>query len=153
MGYDRTRLPDPLTYYEGQGLAFKERRGKWRTSRCDFHGGSDSLRINTTSGSFVCMAGCGARGGDVLAYEMAVAGEGFIAAARKLGCWVDDGQPAPARPTQLSPRAALQALALETMIAAIEAARVANGAVLNDVDRARLLQAAQRIQHVAEVFG
>jgi DNA primase len=151
MGFDRSRLPDARDYYEAQGLALGKGR-KWVTTSCAFHGGSDSMRINLQSGCFVCMA-CGARGGDVIAYEMAVAGEGFIAAARKLGCWVDDGQPAPARPTQLSPRAALQALALETMIAAIEAARVANGAVLNDVDRARLLQAAQRIQHVAEVFG
>ena len=66
MSFDRTRLPEPVGYYESTGLAFKERKGKWRTTACNFHGGTDSLRINTDSGAFVCMAGCGARGGDVL---------------------------------------------------------------------------------------
>ena len=71
MTLDRTRLPDPLGYYEAQGLTFRERRGKWRTAGCPFHGSSDSLRVNTESGAFICMAGCGARGGDVLAFRSA----------------------------------------------------------------------------------
>lgn len=151
MSFDRSRLPDARDYYEAQGLVLTKGR-RWVTTSCVFHGGSDSMRINVQTGAFCCMA-CGARGGDVVAYQMAVEGQDFIVAAQALGCWINDGKPAPARPTQLSPRAALQALALETMIAAIEAARVANGAILNEVDRARLLQAAGRIQHVAEVFA
>ena len=67
MSFDRTRLPDPIEYYENlAGLRFKERGGKWRTTACNFHGGSDSLRINTASGGYICMS-CGAGGGDVLA--------------------------------------------------------------------------------------
>ncbi len=40
MSFDRDRLPDPITYYESQGLTFKERSGKWRTTECRFHGGN-----------------------------------------------------------------------------------------------------------------
>ena len=83
MSFDRTRLPEPVSYYEGQGLQFKERKGKWRTTACNFHGGTDSLRINTDSGAFVCMAGWGARGGDVLAYHMAEHGQDFIPPPRR----------------------------------------------------------------------
>ena len=92
MGFDRRNLPDPITYFEGVGLKLTG-RGKWRTTECKFHGGSDSMRVNTDSGAFACMAGCGARGGDVLAYEMATGGLGFIEGAKELGAWVDDGKP------------------------------------------------------------
>ncbi len=152
-GFDRTRLPDPLTYYEGQGLTFKERRGKWRTSRCDFHGGSDSLRINTASGSFVCMAGCGARGGDVLAFHMAQHGLDFIEAAKALGAWTDDGRAAPTRPTPLPARDALAVLAAEANLVAVAAANVAHGVLLTKLDLERLLTAAARINVVAEVIA
>lgn len=66
MSLHKHLLPSPEAYYTRQGLAFKERRGKWRTTRCEFHGGSDSMRVNLETGAFVCMAGCGARGGDRL---------------------------------------------------------------------------------------
>lgn len=46
-----------------------------------------------TARAFACMAGCGARGGDVLAFHMATTGDEFIEAAKALGCWIDDGQP------------------------------------------------------------
>ncbi|MFY8042310.1 MAG: hypothetical protein ACOVOD_05230, partial [Rhodoferax sp.] len=65
----RDHLPDPVTYFEAEGLTL-EGRGPWRTTECRFHGGSDSMRINTVSGSWVCMA-CNAKGGDVLAHCMA----------------------------------------------------------------------------------
>lgn len=94
MSFDRTRLPDPEGFYLAAGLELTG-RGRWRTTRCEFHGGSDSMRINLQSGAFVCMAGCGAKGGDVLAYRMAAAGEDFQTAARALGAWVDDGQLCP----------------------------------------------------------
>lgn len=153
MSFDKTRLPEPVSYYESQGLAFKERKGKWRTTACNFHGGTDSLRINTDSGAFVCMAGCGARGGDVLAFHMAHAGLDFINAAKELGAWVDDGQPAPARPTPLPARDALAVLAVEANLVAVAAANVAHGVVLSQVDLSRVLQAAGRIQRIVEVFA
>ncbi len=153
MSFDRTRLPEPVSYYEGQGLQFKERKGKWRTTACNFHGGTDSLRINTDSGAFVCMAGCGARGGDVLAFHMAQAGMDFMNAAKELGAWVEDGKPAPARPTPLPARDALAVLAVEANLVAVAAANVAHGVALSQLDLSRVLQAAGRIQKIVEVFA
>jgi len=154
MGFNRDLLPGPEGYYTDRaGLTFRERKGKWRTAACVFHGSSDSMRINTDTGAFVCMAGCGARGGDVLAYHMAAHGLDFIEAAKELGAWVDDGKPAPSRPTPLPARDALAVLAQESNLVAIAAANVAYGVVLHDSDRARLLQAAGRINRIVEVFA
>lgn len=152
MSFDKARLPDPVSYYEGQGLQFRERRGKWRSAACSFHGSTDSMRVNTDSGAFACMAGCGARGGDVLAYHMAATGLSFIEAAKELGAWVDDGRPAPIRPTPLPARDALAVLAAESNLVALAAANLAHGVALSQVDLARLLQAAERVRKIAEVF-
>ena len=65
MSFNRDALPEPIGYFEGMGLNLRG-PGKWKTTRCEFHGGSDSMRVNTSSGAWVCMA-CGAKGGDVLA--------------------------------------------------------------------------------------
>ena len=153
MTFDRRNLPEPVGYYEAAGLVFRERKGKWRTTRCEFHGGSDSMRINTDSGAFACMA-CGASGGDVLAYEMLATGAEFIDACKALGAWTDDGQPAVQhKPTPLSPRAALQAIAFEVTLVAIEASRIASGIVPSEADKARVLAASNRITRIMEVFA
>lgn len=153
MGFERDRLPDPVSYFDGEGLKL-EGRGKWRTAPCNFHGSSDSLRLNTASGAWVCMSGCGARGGDVLAYHMAAHGLGFVDAAKALGAWLEDGRPEPRRrPTPISPRDALQVLASETNLAAVAAANVAHGVAMTQVDLDRLLQAAGRIAKVSELFA
>ena len=91
-GFDPADLPEPLAYFESVGLEPKG-KGVWRTTASDFHGGSESMRINTRSGYFVCMAGCGARGGDVVAYEMTRNGLGFVEAAKALGAWVRPSEP------------------------------------------------------------
>lgn len=155
MGFERDRLPDPATYFEGEGLTLTgPRSAKWKTAACTFHGGSDSMRINTVTGAWVCMAGCGARGGDVLAYHQAAHGLEFVEAAKALGAWVDDGKPqAPHRPTPLSPRAALQVLSFEATVTAVAAGNLASGVDLSDDDRARLLTAANRITRLVEVFA
>lgn len=154
MSFDRSLLPDPLTYYDGQGLTFRERKGKWRTTSCLSCGSSDAMRVNTDSGSFVCMTGCGARGGDVLAYHQAAHGLGFVEAAKELGAWVDDGKDTTrVRPTPLPARDALVVLAGEANLVAVAAANVAHGVVLSQVDLSRVLQAAGRIQKIVEVFA
>lgn len=153
MSFDRSRLPDPLSYYEGQGLHFKEHRGKWRSAACFNCSSSDGMRVNTENGSFVCMTQCGARGGDLLAYHMAHHSLDFITAAKELGAWVDDGKPTLARPTPLPARDALAVLGVESNLVAVAAANVAHGVALSELDLARLLQAAGRIQKVAEVFS
>lgn len=151
MGFDRSMLPDPATFYDDAGLRLTG-RGKWRSTSCVFHGGSDSLRINLASGAFVCMAGCGARGGDVLAYHIAAHGMDFVDAAKSLGAWVDDGKTAPTRPTPLSPRAALEVLKFEAVLVAIAAGNLAKGVGISHADRGRVLQAAGRISRITEIF-
>ena len=96
MGFDRTLLPDPPAFYEATGLRL-DGRGKWRTTACAFHDGSDSMRVNLQTGAFVCMAGCGARGGDVLAYHMALHGGDEVLAAKGLGAWWHAPGASPAR--------------------------------------------------------
>ena len=106
----KDHLPDPLDYYTHTAGLVLIGKGPWRTTRCEFHGGSDSMRVNIRTGAFVCMAGCGARGGDMLAYHRAAHGLGFVAACKDLGAWVDDGKPytGSTRPSQPPARVLLQ---------------------------------------------
>lgn len=152
MTFERDRLPDPRSYYEAQGLAPSKGK-KWVTTACQFHQGSDSMRINLQSGAFVCMAGCGARGGDVLAYHMAVHGLEFIEAAKDLGAWVDDGKQPPTAPAPFTPRQALEVLMTEVNLIAVVAGNIGRGVVLSETERTRLMQAAGRVLRIAEVYA
>ena len=154
MTFDRHLQPDTTAYFEEQGLELTgPRKAKWKTTECKFHGGRDSMRVNTATGAWVCMS-CGKKGGDVLAYEIAVTGADFVTAAKAIGAWVDDGKPhTPQKPTPLSPRAALSAMALETTLIAVAAGNVAKGVLLTEADRARVMVAAGRINRITEVFA
>lgn len=149
MAFDRHLLPDPAAYFEGEGLALIG-RGPWRTTRCDFHAGSDSMRVNIQSGGWVCMA-CGEKGGDVLAYAMKRHGLEFVEAARSLGAWVDDGKPRreAERPHTLSPRAAMEVIAFELMVLFVVISDVRSGLLPNDADWQRFLAGAGRIERLA----
>jgi len=97
---------------------------------------------------------CGASGGDVLAFHMQVHGLEFVQAAKALGAWLDDGRPqVQTKPTPLSPRLALSVMAFESTLTAVAAANLANGVMLTDADRARLMVAANRIIRVVEAFA
>lgn len=151
MGFERQRLPDPVGYFEGQDLKLCG-RGKWRTTSCVFHGGSDSMRIDTTSGGWCCM-NCGAKGGDVLQYHMLAHRLEFIDAARQLGAWVESGNTDMTPPSApISARAALYLLASEATLAAVAAGNVAHGVVLTDRDKDRLMIAAGRISRILEIY-
>jgi hypothetical protein len=154
MTFNRTLLPDPVTYFENIGLTLKgPGSAKWKTTTCNFHGGSDSMRVNMTTGAWVCMS-CGEKGGDVLAYEVRESGREFVDAAKALGCWVEDGRsPVATKPTPLSPRLALSVMAFESMLTAVAAGNVANGVTLTDNDRARLIVAANRLNRLVEAFA
>ena len=154
MTFDRNLLPEPTTYFENQGLNLKgPKSSKWKTTTCNFHGGSDSMRVNVSSGAWVCMS-CGEKGGDVLAYEIKDGGREFVDAAKALGCWVNDGRPqVQTKPTPLSPRLALSVMAFESTLAAVAAGNVAKGVTLNNADRARLMVAANRIIRLVEAFA
>lgn len=153
MSYVREKLPDPCSYYEGEGLRLTgPRSAKWKTTECRFHGGGDSMRINVATGAWVCM-NCGAKGGDLLGYHMQAHRLEFIDAAKSLGAWVEDGKPESRRtPAPLAPRSALEVLSFEATVAAVAAGNLAHGVRLSDQDRKRLLTAANRIIKLAEVF-
>lgn len=149
--FNRQALPEPITYYEAEGVPLRG-KGTWRTGPCNFHGGSDSLRVNTQSGGFICMAACGARGGNVLDYHRAVRGLGFVEAAKALGAWVEDGKPHvnSTRPTPIPAKALLQLVAEELMIAVMVMADVVNGC-LKDADFDRFREATGRVIYISEV--
>ena len=153
MPFDRALLPDPTSYFENQGLILKgPRSAKWKTTTCNFHGGSDSMRVNTESGGWCCMS-CGEKGGDLLAYEIAATGSDFVTAAKTIGAWIDDGRPqVQTKPTPLSPRLALSVMAFESNLTAVAAGNIANGVTLTGTDLARLMVAANRINRLVEAY-
>ena len=153
MTFNRDLLPDAASYFEAQGLKLAgPRNAKWKTTACQFHGGSDSMRVNTQSGGWCCMS-CGESGGDVLAYSMKLNGLEFVEAAKQLGAWVDDGKPQrPQKPTALPPRAALEVMAFECFLVAVIAGNLAKGVILSEADRARLMVAVGRINCIARDF-
>ena len=153
MPFDRSLLPDPVTFFENQGLNLKgPRYANWKTTTCKFHGGSDSMRVNVSTGAWVCMA-CGAKGGDVLSHLMLSKGIEFVDAAKELGAWTGNDSPhIKHKPAGLSPRAAMEVLSSEALIAAVAAANVASGVVLMQRDLERLLLASNRITKLVEVY-
>ena len=154
MSIDRSRMPDPATYFEAVGLLLKgPKASEWKTTSCPFHGGSDSMRIKVETGAWVCMS-CGTKGGDVLSFHQQRYGLDFVSACKALGCWDDSGQPqAHFKPTTLSPRDALSVLRREANLVYIAAANLARGIVLNSGDLARLQQAASNIQVVLREYA
>ncbi|WBY02759.1 hypothetical protein PE066_04265 [Ramlibacter tataouinensis] len=153
MSFDRSLLPDPVTYFADQGLHLSP-HGKWRTTACRIHGGSDSMRIHVASGAWICM-NCGVSGRDVLSYQMQLHGQDFITAARELGAWLEDGKSGawPKSPPPLPARAALQVIGAEVNLVAVAALNVAHGVNLHQSDRSRLVKAAARIARVVEIFA
>ncbi len=156
MSLVRNHLPGAVEYFESQGYVFQERKGKWRTTKC-INCGKPHFRVNTETGSGVCMTGCGAKGGDVLAFQMALHGQDFVTACKALGAWQDDPKDTAAprrRPLPFPARDALEVLEVEANLVAIAAGNVAHGVALSGGDRMRLMQAAGRIRQIARgVFG
>jgi hypothetical protein len=153
MTFDRSKLPDPVSYYESQGMTLRgPRNASWRTAECQFHGGSESLRVNVGTGAWVCMA-CGIKGGDVVSHFMQSKGMEFVVAARALGAWTGSDSPQTQRkPAGLSPRAAMEVMSFEALIAAVAAANVARSVVLKERDLERLLLASNRITKLMEAY-
>lgn len=86
-GFDRNRLPAVADYYRPIFGELRFNASGWAQVRCVFHeDGHASLSIHCERGAFRCFA-CGARGGDVLAFEMLRSGTDFKCAARALAAW------------------------------------------------------------------
>jgi hypothetical protein len=154
MTFVREKLPEPVSYYESQGLnLLGAQRSPWKTTECRFHGGSDSMRIKVATGAFICM-NCGARGGDVVAYQMAAHCLSFLEAVKQLGAW-SGGEPRKEhiRPTALSARDAMSVLAFEGTLAAIADCRSAKGIKPSPKDLERILMAVGRINHLAGIYA
>lgn len=147
--FDRKLLPDPVAHLEAEGLTLKG-PGRWKSTRCAFHGGSDSMRINVDSGGWCCMA-CGAKGGDILAYAMQRHGMEFIEAAKTLGAWLDDGKPQSRddRPRTLSPRAAMELIAHELLVLVVLISAARRGVLPSEADWQRFLEGSGRIEQLA----
>ena len=86
-GFDHNRLPMVADYYRPIFGDLRFNAGGWAQVHCLFHeDGHASLSIHRERGAFRCFA-CGARGGDVLAFEMRRSGADSKSAARALGAW------------------------------------------------------------------
>jgi hypothetical protein len=149
MSFIKENLPLPQDYYENiAGLSFTG-NGNWRTTRCEFHGGSDSMRIHFKSGAFRCM-NCGEKGGDVLAYHQLAHTLEFIEAAKSLNAWNDDGISRAYKPSPVSAKMMLEVLAFEVNVVAILASDLSKGKSISEEDNARLIMATSRINRVAK---
>lgn len=150
--YVRDRVPDPVSFFESEGLSLRG-KGTWRPTECVFHGGSDSLRVNTKTGGWVCMA-CGEKGGDIVAYVMKVHGLGFVQAARSLGAFDDGGTPytGSTKATTLPARDAMELVALELLVATVVISGIRRGEIPPDDDWLRFLEAAGRVQALAAEY-
>lgn len=148
----REQLPDPLAYFDGEGVPLKG-SGTWRTGPCHFHGGSDCFRVNVKSGGFKCM-NCEVKGGDVLAYAMQRHGLEFVEAALSLGAYVDDGRPHQGqdRPTTLSARAAMECAAEDLRTAVLVMSGVKAGKVPSDDDWQAFIGCVRRVSLLAEEY-
>jgi len=84
--FQRERLPDAHGYYLNElGRLYGHKA--WRSALCPLHDDSQpSLSVNIETGGFKCH-GCGAHGGDVLAFHQRRYGLGFRDAAQALGAW------------------------------------------------------------------
>lgn len=86
-GLDRDRLPAVVDYYQPIFGELSFNASGWAQVRCAFHDDRHaSLSIHQGRGAFRCFA-CGARGGDVIAFEMLRSGTDFKDAVRALGAW------------------------------------------------------------------
>ena len=148
----RDRLPDPISYFDAEDVRLVG-PGRWKTGPCHFHGGSDSLRVNTASGGWCCMS-CGAKGGDVLAFHMQRHGLPFADAARALGAYVDGGEPdvVPGKAATLPARDAMQLAAFELQLAMVVISDIKAGLIPSDADWQRFLICAGRVGALAAEY-
>jgi hypothetical protein len=86
--FDRLSLPSPINYYRTHFSSIPVKLDReWINVLCCFHDDKDpSLSINLISGGFYCF-GCGAKGGDVIAFHMQRYGVPFTVAVTFFGAW------------------------------------------------------------------
>lgn len=142
MSLDRNQLPSAEMFFDAEDMPLQG-KGTWRTTRCDFHGGSDSMRVNVESSGWVCMA-CHAKGGDLISYVMQRYGADFVTAVKTLGAWVEDGRPAPKTTRPFSARDAMSVLSEDLHLCALLLSYARRGVIPTDTDWHAFLRAAGR---------
>ena len=86
--FQKELLPPAGPFYTGElGKLTRPSRG-WARGNCPFHKSKSgvSFSVNLATGGFFCF-GCGAKGGDVLAFVMRRHSLDFKTAAKELGAW------------------------------------------------------------------
>lgn len=157
MRFERNNLPNPLSFYEEQGMNLIG-TGKWQKTLCPFHDDHDpSLSINSQNGAFYCFS-CQTKGGDIISFLMQKDKLNFVEAVKYLGAWVEDDKGMNAnvlykKPKPLSAHDALEILKFEALLCAVVASDVASGKTLSMIDKERLMQAVGRIQTIQELFS
>jgi hypothetical protein len=108
MLFAHTLLPDLAAYFEHKGLTLKDPpSAMWKTTTCNFHGGSSSMRVNVNSSARVSLSCC-VKDDDALAYEINASSSEIVDAAKALYSCVNDIYPQhQAKPTPLSLQMAL----------------------------------------------
>ncbi len=87
--FNRDCLPAPIDYYRAHFPSLPAHTDRpWINVRCCFHDDKNpSLSVNLSSGGFYCF-GCGAKGGDVIAFHMQRYGLPFTAVVTYFGAWI-----------------------------------------------------------------
>lgn len=143
-------LPDPIHYYESVGHIFRS-KGEWMTTNCEFHGGSDSMRIHKT-GAFRCM-NCGVHGGGIVSYHMQRFQVDYLQACRDLGVGVGylTRRP-PDKPRPLPPKQAIELMSMESRIVWMLLAKIKAGKKLEDHEIESLKTSCKEIMNIAEIY-
>jgi hypothetical protein len=132
MRVDRNLIPHTSQYLEAQGMVLVG-KGPWVTTACEFHVGSDSMRVNVESGGWVCMS-CFVKGGDAISYVMQRDGVDFVTAVKGLGAWVEDGRPAPTKPRSFSDADVRAVLSQDLHLCAVVLSDALRGVLPTDGD-------------------
>lgn len=143
-------LPDSNHYYESLGHIFRS-KGEWMTTNCEFHGGSDSMRIHKT-GAFRCMS-CGVHGGGVISYHMQRFKVDFLQACRDLGISVANStRRLPDKPKPIPPTRAIELMSMEALIVWMLLAKIKAGKKLEDHEIESLKTSCKEIMNIAEIY-
>jgi hypothetical protein len=87
--FNRDALPSPIDYYRVYFSHLPTQTNReWINVACCFHDDKNpSLSLNLKSGGFYCF-GCGAKGGDIVAFHMQHYGIPFVEAITFFGAWI-----------------------------------------------------------------
>ncbi len=144
-------LPDSIAYYESLGHVFSS-KGEWMTTNCEFHGGSDSMRIHRTSGSFKCM-NCGIHGGGIISYHMQRFQVDYLQACKELGVNLggSNNRP-PDRPKPLPAARAIELMSMEARIVWMLLTKIKTGKKLEGHEIESLRTSTLQIVRIAEIY-